>query len=444
MKLAQMEDVHALPIALPEAVDPEEYIVATYLMQYPPNIDMRQMGQALAVEQSTGTWTPVPGETAEVRRRHVAKLIGMWEVPDRAWDVPADLPERHYIVQIAFPEVNIGPQIPMLFTAVIGNISLFGKVKLLELRFPEKFVAGFKGPKFGIEGMRKVLNVPKRPLINIMIKPCTGWTAEWGQGAFRAVALGGVDVIKDDELIANASFNTVEERVKLIMRAEKQVYEERGEHTLYAVNVSDEIPKVFENARRAIGAGANCLMVNYLAVGFPILRALAEDPDIQVPILGHMDVAGVYYASPDHGISASLILGKLARLAGADMVVYPYHRGKVALTRDQCVHVGRNLTFPFYNIRPSWPMPSGGIYPYLVPQIVEDFGMDVMIGAGGGVHAHPLGATAGGKAFRAAADAVAEGRSLEEAAKDNEELRVALDTWRDPFKDIAYASPSKG
>jgi len=68
----------------------------------------------------------------------------------------------------------------------------------------------------------------------------------------------------------------------------------------------------------------------------------------------------------------------------------------------------------------------------------------VMIGAGGGVHAHPLGATAGGKAFRVAADAVAEGRSLEEAAKDNEELRVALDTWRDPFKDIAYASPSKG
>ena len=193
----------------------------------------------------------------------------------------------------------------------------------------------------------------------------------------------------------------------------------------------------------AIEAGANGLMVNYLAVGFPVLRALAEDPDINVPILGHMDVAGVYYASPDHGISAPLIMGKLARLAGADMVVNPYHSGKVAITRDQCVHIGRNLTFPFYDIKRAWPMPSGGIYPFLVPQVVEDFGLDVMIGAGGGVHAHPMGATAGGRAFRQAVEAVTEGRPVEEAASEYEELQVALETWRDPYKDIAYASKEK-
>lgn len=443
MQLAKFDDVNALPIALPEGVDYDEYIIATYLVQYPSHINMREMGQALAVEQSTGTWTPVPGETPEVRCRHVAKLIGLWEVPDIAWDVPPDLEERRYIMQIAFPEINIGSQIPMLFTAVIGNISLFGKVKLLDLRFPQKYVEGFSGPKFGIEGMRKLLSVPKRPLINIMIKPCTGWTAEWGQGVFREVAMGGVDIIKDDELIANASFNTVEERVKLIMEAERQVYEETGEHTLYAVNVSDEVPQVFENARRAIQAGANCLMVNYLAVGFPVLRALAEDPERNVPILGHMDVAGVYYASPDHGISAPLILGKLARLAGADMVVYPYHRGKVALTKDQCIQVGRNLTFPFYHVKPAWPMPSGGIYPYLVPKVVEDFGLDVMLGAGGGVHAHPMGPTAGARAFRQVADAVTEGRPIDQVAAEHEELRVALETWKDPYKEIAYASSAE-
>jgi len=94
MEMGKYEDVGALPIALPEGIDYDEYIVATYLVQYPSHIDMRKMGQALAIEQSTGTWTPVPGETAEVRRRHVAKLVGLWEVPDIAWNVPADLEER--------------------------------------------------------------------------------------------------------------------------------------------------------------------------------------------------------------------------------------------------------------------------------------------------------------------------------------------------------------
>jgi 2,3-diketo-5-methylthiopentyl-1-phosphate enolase len=440
MKQQLYEDLNALPIALAEAVDPEDQIIATYLAQYPKHIDMREMGQALAVEQSTGTWTPVPGETAEVRCRHVAKLIGMWETPDYAWEIPAEVRERRYIIQIAFPLINIGSQLPMVFTAAIGNISMFGKLKLVDLRFPKKYVDGFNGPKFGIEGMRKLLDAPKRPLINIMMKPCTGWTAEWGQGVFREVAMGGVDIIKDDELIANASFNTIAERVKLFMEAERQVYEATGEHTLYAVNVTDSIPQVFDNARRAIDAGANCLMVNYLANGISVLQALAQDPQINVPILGHCDVAGVYYASPDHGISAPLILGKLPRLAGADMVVYPYYQGKVALSKDQCLHIGRNLTFPFYDINPAWPMPGGGIYPYLVPQLVEEFGLDVMIGAGGGVHAHPMGPTAGARAFRQIADAVAEGRPVDEVACEHKELRVALDTWRDPYKELAYAS----
>lgn len=443
MKLKQMNDPLSEPIALPEGASCDEYIIATYLIQYPSRINMTEMAQALAVEQSTGTWTPVPGETPEVRRQYVAKVVGLYEVPDYSWTVPAGLEERRYIVQIAFPEVNIGQQIPMLFTAAIGNISLFGKVKLLDLRFPRRYVEGFSGPKFGIPGMRKLLNIPKRPMLNVMIKPCTGYTPEVGVQLFRTAALGGCDIIKDDELLADASFNRVQQRVQLYMRAEKEAFEETGEHTLYTVNVSDEIPKVFENAKRAMELGCNAIMVNYLAVGFPVLRALAEDKSINVPILAHMDVAGVYYSSPDHGVSAPLILGKLPRLAGADMVVYPYYLGKAPLTRDQFLQTARNLTFPLYDLKPIWPMASGGIYPSLIPRMMEDLGADVMIGAGGGVHAHPRGPLAGARAFRQAIDAVMEGRPLEEAAVEHEELRVALETWKDPYKEMALSGNGK-
>ncbi|MBC7264153.1 MAG: ribulose 1,5-bisphosphate carboxylase [Chloroflexi bacterium] len=428
-----MLDIESLPIALPDGVDYEEYVIGTYLVSFPKAIPVPQLAPALAIEQSTGTWVPVPGETSEVRRKHVAKVIGVYEVPDYEWMVPPEVGERRYIIQVAFPEINFGEQIPMLLTTVVGNISMAGKLKVLDIRFPKKYVAGFQGPKFGIPGIRKLLGVQGRPLLNNMIKPCTGYPPEVGVELFRAAALGGCDIIKDDELLANASFCQIEARVKLYMEAERQVYEETGEHTLYTVNVTDEVPKVFENARRAVELGCNAIMVNYLVTGFPVLRALAEDPDINVPILAHMDLAGALYAAEWHGISSHLVLGKLPRLAGADIVVFPAPYGKAPVLPEKFQRVAQNLTFPLYQLKPTFPMPSGGITPKMVPQVMRDLGPDIVIGSGGGIHAHPQGPVAGAKAFRQAIQATMEGRSLEDAAKEYSELRVALETWVDPF-----------
>ncbi|HNS52770.1 MAG TPA: RuBisCO large subunit C-terminal-like domain-containing protein [Anaerolineae bacterium] len=427
-------DVESMPIALADGVDYDDYLVATYLASYPNGIPIPKLAPALAIEQSTGTWVAVPGETPEVRRCHVAKVLGVYEVPDWEWMVPPDVQYRHYIIQMAFPQVNIGLQIPMLLTTVIGNLSMAGRVKLLDLRFPEKYVAGFQGPRFGIAGVRKLLGVKDRPLLNNMIKPCTGYPPEVGVELFRAAARGGCDIIKDDELIANASFNEVQARVKLYMQAERQVYEETGEHTLYTVNVTDDVPSVFENARRAVELGCNALMVNYLATGFPVLRALAEDPAIQVPILAHMDVAGALYSSEWHGLSSHLVLGKLPRLAGADVVVIPAPYGKAPVLPEKFQRVAQNLTFPLYALKPAFPMPSGGITPRMVPTVIKDVGTDIVIGSGGGIHAHPQGPVAGARAFRQAIQATLEGRSLEEAAAEYPELKAALEAWVDPFK----------
>ncbi len=155
-------------------------------------------------------------ETPEVKRKHIAKVIGVYEIPDYEFEIPKDFSMRNYIIQIAFTEVNIGEQIPMLLTTIVGNISMGGRIKLLDVRFPEKFVNGFKVPKFGIERIRKLLNIPKRPLLNNMIKPCTGYTVDIGAELFRLAALGGCDIFKDNDLIADASFNRVDERVNKI------------------------------------------------------------------------------------------------------------------------------------------------------------------------------------------------------------------------------------
>jgi 2,3-diketo-5-methylthiopentyl-1-phosphate enolase len=103
-----------------------------------------------------------------------------------------------------------------------------GRLKVLDIQFPEKYTAGFQGPRFGIKGIRELLEVKDRPLLNNMIKPCTGYRLKVGAELFRKAALGGCDIIKDDELIADASFNSALGRVKHYMEIERQVYEEKG------------------------------------------------------------------------------------------------------------------------------------------------------------------------------------------------------------------------
>ncbi|MDX9816475.1 MAG: RuBisCO large subunit C-terminal-like domain-containing protein, partial [Smithellaceae bacterium] len=319
----------------------------------------------------------------------------------------------------------------MMLITVIGNISMVPNFKLLDLRIPKATLEHYNGPKFGTEGWWKVLGLKKeRPLLNNMIKPCSGYPLEVGAKLFREAALGGCDVIKDDELIANMCYNDAVKRVKEYMKIEKEVFEETGEHTLYTVNVTDRLPRMFDLTHRCIDAGANALMVNYLAVGPEAMRALADDNSINVPILAHMDFAGAYYMSPNQGVASPIILGKFSRLCGADAIVLPFSMGgKAMYIHDRFMNTVRNLTYPMGNLKPTMPMPSGGITPANVADIVNAVGKDIMIGSGGGIHAHPQGPKAGARALRQAIDAAVKGIKLEEYAKEHEELGIAMGVW---------------
>jgi len=419
-------DIESLPEALPEGIDENEYALATYYVCASPHYNVYKIAPAIAVEQSTGTWVAVPGETEEVRRKHVAKVTGIYEIPHWEFELP-DVTERNYIVQIAFPVVNFGSQIPMLLTTVAGNISMGGKIKLMDLKFPRKYTEGFKGAKYGISGVRKILNVPERPLLNNMIKPCTGFPAKVGAELFYEVARGGADIIKDDELLADASFNSLKERIPLYMEAQDRAEEETGEKTLFAANITDSIPRVLENADRAIELGTNCIMINYLTAGISVLRALAEDPSIKVPILAHMDFAGTMYESHYSGIASPLVLGKLPRLAGADIIVFPAPYGKAPYLKERYIQTAKTMVYPFHHIKPVFPMASGGIAQPMVEELIADLGYDMVIGAGGAIHAHPMGPAAGARAFRQAIDAVMSGKSIDDAAEEHEELAQSIE-----------------
>lgn len=414
---------------LPEGFNREEYIIPTFFIELKPEEDIIDFSEVLAIDMGTGTWTPVAGETEGMREKYGSKVISAHEIPNYEYELPRDLQSRSYIVTFAIPYENIGDQIPMLLTTIIGNTSVMGRIKLLDIEFPQKFISKFSGPKFGIKGIRKLLNIPKRPLLNNMIKPCTGFTPEVGADFFYRAAVGGVDIIKDDELLSETSYNKRAQRIKLYMNAEKKAYEQKGERTLYCVNITDRVDRIIKNAIAAIEIGANALMINYLTVGISSIRALAENEKINVPILAHLDFSGVLYANPYGGLASHLVLGKLPRIAGADMVIYPIESGKYKLLDTRYKQIAYDLVLNFKNINRTLPIPSGGLTPKMVPKIINDLGFDCALSAGGGIHGHPMGAISGARAFRQAIDAVVNDIDIYESAKENKELSIALKTW---------------
>jgi 2,3-diketo-5-methylthiopentyl-1-phosphate enolase len=102
-----------------DGIDLEKYIIASYIIKRPKGMNLNYLSRFAAIEQSTGTWVRVPAETAEVRKHHVAKVLGVYELPYYEYVIPKEVKERFYFVQIGFPIINFRPQIPMLFTSVI-------------------------------------------------------------------------------------------------------------------------------------------------------------------------------------------------------------------------------------------------------------------------------------------------------------------------------------
>lgn len=418
-------DQENLTYAFPEVAFDDDYVIATYQAKVKTS-NIEKLAMAIADEQTTGTWIKVGADSIEKTRRFGSRLVALYEVPDIGCDYQSDEPPM-YIIQIAYPIANFSTSMSALMTILFGNISASGMIRLIDVAFPKKFIAQFQGPKFGVQGLRDILGAPDRPLLNAMIKPNIGWTPDEGADLFYKACKGGVDVIKDDELmLADSAFCPLTERVTKFMAAEKRVFEETGEHSLYAVNISDETARVRDNAYRVLEAGGNCLMVNVYTTGFDTLKMLADDPNINVPILAHVNFAGTMASSTYTGISAPLLVGKITRLAGGDFQINGHPFGKFPVSYKLFYRCFKFFTQPWWNIRPMMYACSGGTTQLAVEKIVKAVGTDVMLAAGGGVHGHPDGSEAGARSMRQAIDAAMAGIPVVEYAKTHAELARML------------------
>ncbi|WP_232696726.1 2,3-diketo-5-methylthiopentyl-1-phosphate enolase [Brevibacillus daliensis] len=397
-----------------------ERILVTYLTQAK---DLQKKAEGIAVGMTVGSWTDLPLAKQEQLRSYLGEVAHI---------APLDVletGETRGLITISYPSACFTPDIPSLLTGVFGKLSMDGKIKLLDISLPPAFLERFSGPKYGIHGVRERLGVFDRPLFMSIFKSCTGLSLEELEVQFRAQAEGGVDLIKDDEIFFQDDKAPFLTRIKRFKEIGEDVAQKTGKPVLYAANLTGPSTKLIDKAKQAIEAGASCLLFNGLVYGLDLLQQLAEDPDITVPIMAHPALAGAFYPSADYGIAAPLLLGTLQRLAGADLVLFPSPYGNVAMAQTDASQLVQQLISSSGSLKPSFPVPSAGIHPGMVPKLYQDFGLDQVINAGGGVHGHPKGAAAGGTAFLAAIEATLQGKKLSDTATEHEALRLALDKW---------------
>ncbi len=415
--------------SLSEAIRGPDYLLATYYLELAPGQDVLDRAANFALGQTIGTWVPVPGVTEEMRAKHLGRIVRVLAVPPADLSTQVEDGAQAYFIQVALPVVNFGPQFPMLLTTLLGNdASSSVQAKLVDLELPLEYSRQFPGPRFGIAGVRRLVGVEGRPLLLNMIKPCTGMTVQAGARIFYETALGGVDLIKDDEVLGDPAFSPVVERVQAYEAAGRAAFEETGQRATYVPNVTTEADGLLDNARRAVDAGARAVMVNFAALGYGMLGALARS--IDVPILGHYAGSGMFYEGTRSGMSSHIALGKLPRLAGADMVVINTPYGAYPIRREQYLLTVAELALPHPHLAPAFAAVGGGLHPGLVGVLVGELGRDIVLAVGGAIQGHPDGPTAGARAMRQAIDAAVAGVDPDVAARDHPELAGALKQWR--------------
>lgn len=409
-------------------------LICEFHIEPSAGVNFEEAATHMAGESSIDSWTEIATLSPELAERLKPHVFY------------AD--EKAQTVRVAYSEdlFELG-SVPQVLSAVAGNIlsmKIVDNLRLQDIAFPESMLHEFKGPNFGLPGIRKLVGVQDRPLIGTIVKPKVGLTSEkHAEVAYNSFA-GGCDLVKDDENLTNQKFNGFEKRAELTLKLAEKAEAETGERKMYLCNVT--APTCKEMIRRMNvlkDLGASYAMVDIVPAGWTAIQTLREEAeDVGLALHAHRCMHSAYTRNPRHGISM-LVVSKLCRLIGLDQlhigtVVGKMHGEKheVLNLRDQCVldkvpadgsqHV---LAQDWGGLKPMFPVASGGLAPTMIPDLYSIFGKDVIMQFGGGIHAHPMGTAAGATACRQALEASLEGISLQDYAKDHKELEVALGKW---------------
>lgn len=398
--------------------------------------DPRRAVEVMAGEQSSGTFVPVPGETPELKARSAARIEALEVVGEVAApslpgsSTPAGSARRVMArATLSWPLDTIGPSLPNLVATVAGNLfelQQFSGLRLLDLRLPAAFASAYPGPKFGIEGTRRLSGVQGRPLIGTIIKPSVGLSPSQTAEMVDMLCKAGIDFIKDDELQSDGPACPFADRARAVMQVIDAHAQRTGKKVMFAFNLTGEVDEMRTRHDLVESLGGTCVMVSLNSVGLAGVIALGRHA--RLPIHAHRNGWGYLSRHPALGWSYPA-WSKLWRLAGADHLHVNGLDNKFSEPNDSVIASARDLLVPMFADKPCTVMPvfsSGQSARQAEATYAALKSPDLIYAAGGGIMAHPQGPAAGVAGLREAWDAALAGIPAQTYAATHPALAAAL------------------
>lgn len=411
-------------------------IEADYLIE--TSEDPASAARIMAGEQSSGTFLKVPGETPELMERASARVeslnvIAQTDKPSLPGASSRDSRVQTAEVTLSWPMANLGSSLPNLVTTVAGNLfelKPFSGLRILDIRLPEAFADAYPGPRFGVEGTRRLTGVSEGPVLGTIIKPSVGLDAEGTAAMVRQLVEGGIDFIKDDELQSDSPHCPFEERARAVMDVIDRHADASGRKVMFAFNLTGDLDQMRRRHDLLLSLGGSCVMASLNSVGLVGMIELGRFSEL--PIHAHRNGWGYLSRHPKLGWSY-IAWQKIWRLAGADHMHVNGLRNKFCEPDDSVLKSARTCLTPLFENKPCISMPvfsSGQSAEQAADTFTALDTTDLMYLAGGGIAGHPMGVKAGVSSLRQAWEAAVNGTPLTEQARLHPELAVALDTFR--------------
>jgi ribulose-bisphosphate carboxylase large chain len=389
----------------------------------------------IASESSCGTWTTLALMPKGLNR---LKAHAFWE--------------KNNFVKVAYPlELFEKGSIPNFLSGPAGNIFGMKAVKnlrILDAKFPLKYLKNFKGPNYGTNVIKKIFKRKKGPITSVVAKPKLGWSArEHAERIGYPLWIGGIDAIKDDENLTNQKFNRFSKRVQYLAKYRDKAEKKTGDVKEAFINVTSPNFKELEKRIKLVhNYGFKYFMIDVVLSGFTAVQTAVElAHDLKMVIHGHRAMHAMFTRNKKHGMSM-LLLAKLMRIIGIDQLHIGTVIGKMSGEKKEILAIKdmimskKTEDIPFLRLEQNWgrikpmlPVASGGLHAGILPELFNIYGTtDIVIQVGGGTLA--LGPYKGAKAVIQAIEAYHKGINLKDYAKTHTELR-------DSLKKFGYIKP---
>jgi ribulose-bisphosphate carboxylase large chain len=297
-------------------------------------------------------------------------------------------------IKVAYPAEHFeAGNIPQVLSVVAGRIfglANIAHLRLLDMHFPEWWVKSFRGPALGSEALHALLGSPERPLVSALIAPEVGMDLATYKKKAYAVLLGGCDIVRDSHQLTNLLQNPFEERVKSVLALTHEAAAKSELPKLYFPNVTGPSDIMYKRARFVAANGGKGVVVDFHTCGFSALQMLRNEFH-ELIIYADRTSHGATARNKRHGISMTM-LGKLARLAGADLVEIGSVTGDMIETQAQVVALHTNLLADhftaqnpqrfdqnWFGLKKCVPVISGGITSDDIRDLRYTFGYEMVL-----------------------------------------------------------------